>query len=128
MKIVKLITVNPKMEFAIDYLNTFGNKETFIVPTTGIKVELIPTSNDLEAKIKFYTFQGSLKEVEEAAPVAVKSNNNPFEKIVQAPTSTPTPTPAPAQAINQSVEKESAVAKENDLKDKPFPTDKKKDK
>ena len=127
MKIVKLITVNPKMEFAIDYLNTFGNKETFIVPTTGIKVELIPVSTDLEAKIKFYKFQGSLKEVEEAAPVAVKSNNNPFDKIVQAPA---TPTPAPTQAINQSVEKVPTVAKEDDLKEKPFPTstDKKKDK
>ena len=127
MKIVKLITVNPKMEFAIDYVNTFGNKETFIVPTTGIKVELIPVSTDLEAKIKFYKFQGSLKEVEESAPVAVKSNNNPFDKIVQAPT---TPTPAPTQAINQSVEKVPAVAKEDDLKEKPFPTstDKKKDK
>ena len=126
MKIVKLITVNPKMEFAIDYVNTFGNKETFIVPTTGIKVELIPVSTDLEAKIKFYKFQGSLKEVEEAAPVAVKSNNNPFDKIVQAPT----PTPAPVQAINQSVEKAPVVAKEDDLKEKPFPTstDKKKDK
>ena len=126
MKIVKLITVNPKMEFAIDYVNTFGNKETFIVPTTGIKVELIPVSTDLEAKIKFYKFQGSLKEVEEAAPVAVKSNNNPFDKIVQAPT----PTPAPVQAINQSVEKVPTVAKEDDLKEKPFPTstDKKKDK
>ena len=124
MKIVKLITVNPKMEFAIDYLNTFGNKETFIVPTTGIKVELIPVSTDLEAKIKFYKFQGSLKEVEEAAPVAVKSNNNPFDKVVQAPT----PTPAPVQAINQSVEKAPTVAKEDDLKEKPFPTDKKKDK
>lgn len=128
MKIVKLITVNPKMEFAIDYVNTFGNKETFIVPTTGIKVELIPVSTDLEAKIKFYKFQGSLKEVEEAAPVAVKSNNNPFDKIVQAPTTTPTP--APTQAINQSVEKAPVVAKEDDLKEKPFPTstDKKKDK
>lgn len=124
MKIVKLITVNPKMEFAIDYANTFGNKETFIVPTTGIKVELIPASTDLEAKIKFYKFQGSLKEVEEAAPVAVKSNNNPFDKVVQAPT----PTPAPAQATNQSVEKIPAVAKEDELKEKPFPTDKKKDK
>ena len=114
MKIHKLITVNPKMDFTIEYTNTFGNKEAFTIPTNGIKIELIPISEDLQEKIKFYKFQGAIKQIEEVLEeTKVSKGINPFEIQAQKK-----PETKPELKVQETVQETQQNSSESTKEDK----------
>lgn len=122
VKITKIVSVNPKIEFSIDYLNTFGNKEALLIPVQGIKEEDLPKSenDDLLKKIQFYIFQGAIKKVTEdiIKPAKAKSDN-PFASMTAVDSKKET-------ATTKAVEKEPSKSINNfPMKDDSIEADKK---
>lgn len=122
VKITKIVSVNPKIEFSIDYLNTFGNKEALLIPVQGIKEEDLPKSenDDLLKKIQFYIFQGAIKKVTEEIikPTKAKSDN-PFASMTAVDSKKET-------ATTKAVEKETSKSINNfPVKDESIEADKK---